>query len=498
MSIAEFREKGTEEYKKGNYNEAIQFYTKALECDPNALTRDVEIALYGNRTAAYVMLEKWTEALRDAQIVIGKDPQNSKAYMRAAKAYLKKGDLLQAKEAYKKFYELDPNATMQETRLIDAIETMLNTVNSLIAEQKWEEAGRQLERILRECPESTKLKLLKGKILIGTKKYQEASTYVMDILQASADNPEALYLRGRALYYTGNFDGAIKHYQQALRLDPDNDLSRLELKKVRLLESTKKEGNDAFGSGNYEEAYRLYTKALEIDPTNETLNATLYCNRAAAGIKLKKLTESLEDCNKALALDEQYVKAYIRRAKIYMDLEQYEEAVRDYEKLNQMDPNNSEYRQSLRDAKLELKKSKRKDYYKILGIEKDAGETDIKKAYRKLALQWHPDKNSESEESKAKAEQMFKDISEAYSVLSDPKKKQRYDSGADLDEMGGGGMGEEDMNHIFEMFFGGGGGFGGGGFGGGPFGGSPFGGGGFGHGSPFGGGGGRRGKRHHH
>jgi len=110
-------------------------------------------------------------------------------------------------------------------------------------------------------------------------------------------------------------------------LDPDNDLSRLELKKVRLLESTKKEGNDAFGASNFEEAYRLYTKALEIDPTNESLNATLYCNRAAAGMKLKKLKESLDDCNKALELDEQYVKAYLRRARIYTELEQYEEVI---------------------------------------------------------------------------------------------------------------------------------------------------------------------------
>lgn len=64
------------------------------------------------------------------------------------------------------------------------------------------------------------------------------------------------------------------------------------------------------------------------------------------------------------------------------------------------------------------------DYYKILGITKDASEGEIKKAYRKLALKYHPDKNSGDKT----AENKFKEISEAYAVLSDPEKKQQYDT----------------------------------------------------------------------
>ena len=96
----------------------------------------------------------------------------------------------------------------------------------------------------------------------------------------------------------------------------------------------------------------------------------------------------------------------------------------------------------MRNAELELKKSKRKDYYKILGVEKDAGDKEIKRAYHKLAMVHHPDKNPDDKE----AAERFKDVGEAYETLSDAQKRQRYDSGEDLIDpsemfggMGGGG-----------------------------------------------------------
>ena len=67
------------------------------------------------------------------------------------------------------------------------------------------------------------------------------------------------------------------------------------------------------------------------------------------------------------------------------------------------------------------------DYYKILNISKTATNDDIKKAYRKLAIKWHPDKNNNSKES----EEMFKKIAEAYSVLSDNNKRRQYDLRSD-------------------------------------------------------------------
>uniref|UniRef100_A0A672HSH2 DnaJ heat shock protein family (Hsp40) member B6a n=1 Tax=Salarias fasciatus TaxID=181472 RepID=A0A672HSH2_SALFA len=64
------------------------------------------------------------------------------------------------------------------------------------------------------------------------------------------------------------------------------------------------------------------------------------------------------------------------------------------------------------------------DYYQVLGVRREASADDIKKAYRKLALRWHPDKNPENKE---EAEKKFKELSEAYEVLSDANKRSIYD-----------------------------------------------------------------------
>ena len=107
-----------------------------------------------------------------------------------------------------------------------------------------------------------------------------------------------------------------------------------------------------------------------------------------------------------------------------------------------------------------------KDYYKTLGVDKNASDEEIKRAFRKLAKQYHPDVNKE-----AGAQEKFKEIGEAYAVLSDPNKRKQYDqfgsaafdgsAGAGFGGFNGGGFSgfgfdDIDLGDIFEQFMGGG------------------------------------------
>jgi molecular chaperone DnaJ len=99
----------------------------------------------------------------------------------------------------------------------------------------------------------------------------------------------------------------------------------------------------------------------------------------------------------------------------------------------------------------------RKDYHQILNVPREASDEEIKKAYRKLALKYHPDRNPHNKE----AEEKFKEISEAYEVLSDQEKRFRYERFGNADDSGSifdfgfrGGNFDDIFNDLFSDFFG--------------------------------------------
>uniref|UniRef100_A0A668RJV9 J domain-containing protein n=1 Tax=Oreochromis aureus TaxID=47969 RepID=A0A668RJV9_OREAU len=411
-----FKEQGNAFYVKKDYAEAFNYYTKAIDmCPKNA-------SYYGNRAATLMMLCRYRDALEDCQQAVRLD--NTFIKLKNAESILE----------YERMAEI--GFEKRDFRMVVFC----------------------MDRALDSASACHKFKILKAECLALLGRYPEAQSVASDILRMDSTNADALYVRGLCLYYEDCIDKAVQFFVQALRMAPDHDKARLACRNAKALKAKKEEGNKAFKEGNYEAAYELYSEALTIDPNNIKTNAKLYCNRATVGSKLKKLEQAIEDCTKAIKLDETYIKAYLRRAQCYMDTEQYEEAVRDYEKVYQTEKT-KEHKQLLKNAQLELKKSKRKDYYKILGVDKKATEEEIKKAYRKRALLHHPDRHSgASAEVQKEEEKKFKEVGEAFSVLSDPKKKSRYDTGQDLEDDGM-NMGDFDANNIFKAFFGGPGGF---------------------------------------
>ncbi|KAK5109160.1 hypothetical protein LTR62_007245 [Meristemomyces frigidus] len=471
-----FKAQGNKFYKAQQYDKAIAEYTKAIEADPEAST------YLSNRTAAYMAAGRWLPALEDCKQADELEPDNAKILHRLAKIYTALGRPQEALDVYDR---IQPSATAKDRK--PALD-MRNHVKQAEDSIKSGTSGSMVLHALDQAEKGLgiavsaprKWKLLRGEAYLkmgNVNSLGSAQNLAMDLLRTNSADPEALVLRGRALYTQGENDKAIQHFRQALNCDPDFKDAVKYLRMVQKLDRMKDEGNNHFKAGRYQQAVEIYGNALEVDPTNRGTNSKILNNRAMCYSKLKKWQEARDDCDRAIALDPSYTKAKKTRAKALGESGNWEDAVREYKSIGEANPEEPGIARDIKTAEMELKKSKRKDYYKILGIEKDATEQEVKKAYRRQAVIYHPDKNIGD----PAAEEKFKDIQEAHETLIDGQKRERYDSGVDLmdpsEQFGGGGgfggmgggMGGQGMQidpEILMQMFGQAGGRGGGGGGG--------------------------------
>jgi DnaJ family protein C protein 7 len=403
---------------------------------------------------------RYIEALEDCKTADELDPGNMKIGLRLGRLYTSLGRPDEALDAYHSINatakDMQPALNMQK-HMQQAQEILKNGQAGSMIIYALNEAEKGLG-IGAERPRKWTLMRGEAHLRMGNANaFGEAQSVAMSLLRNNNQDPEALVLRGRALYAQGENDKAIQHFRQALNCDPDFKDAVKYLRMVQKLDRTKEEGNAAFKGGRYQLAIDTYTTALGVDPNNKNTNSKLLQNRALCYTRQKNWKAAIADCDKALELDPSYTKARKTRAKALGESGNWEEASRELKAIQEANPSEPGIAQDIRNAELELKKSKRKDYYKILGIEKDATETQIKKAYRKLAIIHHPDKNPDDDT----AAERFKEIQEAHETLSDSQKRARYDSGEDLIEPemgggfpGGGGMGgiDPEIRKLFTTF----------------------------------------------
>lgn len=438
IDAEEYKAAGNKFFKIKDYPAAIKEYSKAIDADPKNAT------FYSNRAAAFISANRFYEALEDCKMADELDPDNMKILLRLGRVLTSLGRPDEAVQVYNQINatakDMQPALSMQK-HLRMAEETSQNEGSGSMVIYALNEAEKGLGL---GVDKPRKWLLMRGEAHLrmgNLNALGEAQNVVMSILRNNNQDPDALVLRGRILYAQGENDKAMQHFRQALSCDPDFKAAVKYLRMVQKLERMKSDGNASFKGGRFQEAVDTYTQALEVDPLNKNTNSKILQNRALCNSRLKKWKAAIEDCDKALELDPSYTKARKTRAKALGESGNWDEAIRELKAIHDANPSEPNIAKDIRDAEMELKKSKRKDYYKILGLEKDCSEHEIKKAYRKLAIVHHPDKNPGDEE----AADRFKEIQEAHETLSDSQKRARYDSGEDLidpsDMYGGGGGG---------------------------------------------------------
>jgi DnaJ family protein C protein 7 len=350
------------------------------------------------------------------------DPENPKILLRLARIYTSLGRPQEALDTYARIKpapsakDIAPAKSMlQHIRVAE--DALKNGTTGSMALHALDQADKLLG-IGAQKPR--KWQLMRGEAYLkmgNINSLGDAQNIAMSLLRNNNQDPEALVLRGRALYAQGENEKAIQHFRSALQCDPDYKDAIKFLRMVQKLDRMKSDGNTEYKAGRWQAAIDKYSEALEVDPGNKGINSKLLQNRALCRIQLKDYKGAIADCERAISLDPSYTKAKKTKANALGQSGDWEGAVRELKELQEQDQQDASIAKELRKAELELKKSKRKDYYKILGVEKDADENQIKKAYRKAAIIHHPDKNAGDEA----AADRFKDVGEAYETLSDPE-----------------------------------------------------------------------------
>ncbi|KAF8270650.1 TPR-like protein [Lactarius quietus] len=474
------KEQGNESFKAGRYGDAIDLYTRAIDLAPT------EPAYLTNRAAASIAIKRFRSALADCQLASTLQAAAStdgaappKTLLRLARCQLALAQTTAALSTLRAVLAAEPDSVPAAQMHARALELEAHTRNLMAARQRreWGMARIALDRCLQvieaegsEIP--TEWRQWRVELELARGNWDGANSAANDALRLQSNSPDVLTLRGLVLFLCGRLPQALQHAQSALRYDPGHEPAQRLRKRVKDVERLKEEGNKAFKLGMLHEALSRYTDALERVGESEDegkggqLRATLLSNRATTLVKLSRYDDALVDTDASLILQPGSFKALRTRARIRLHNEQYEEAIADFRsaleqaEFDGADADVRAMRGELKRAEAALRRSKTKDYYKILGVARDCNEADIKKAYRRESLKHHPDKGGDEEK--------FKLVAEAHAVLSDPQRRERYDLGEDEDGMtdsshmrGPGGMNHADFASMFAQFNGSGGGGGG-------------------------------------
>uniref|UniRef100_A0A8C7M882 DnaJ (Hsp40) homolog, subfamily C, member 3b n=1 Tax=Oncorhynchus kisutch TaxID=8019 RepID=A0A8C7M882_ONCKI len=268
------------------------------------------------------------------------------------------------------------------------------------------------------------------------------------------DNRGAFLKLSTLHYDLGEHQESLGHVRECLKLDQDDKECLSRYKQVKKLSKQLDSAEEHIQEERYQDAIDKYESVMRTEP-----NVLYYTNKAKERIcfclvKNKMPAMAIDICSEAHQRDPRNINILRDRAEAFILNQDYEKAVEDYQEAREFDMENNEIREGLERAQKLLKLSRKRDYYKILGVNRSANKQEIIKAYRKLAQQWHPD-NFREESEKKEAEKRFIDIASAKEVLTDPEMRQKFDSGEDpLDpeSQQGGGQGGQGWPFHFNPF----------------------------------------------
>lgn len=460
MSAGKLRSLGEAAMSQRRFDEAATFYSQAIEVEPDNAANYYKLFRVHSRMRDYV------SALNDITEACEKDKTKADYRIQKAKLLVNLGQCDEAVEEYNILNHLGLSANSES--MVKSRDEAHNCAHFLkVATEAhsrgdWELAVSHFDKALSLMEQNYDYLFMKAQAEFRIGDYYGAISDTGKILKAHSNHIEAYELRGSAYFRLGEHETAVEHYRGGLKLDPEHKGCKSSHKFVKSILKKEKRGDDAAKSGNHKGAIDYWEQAIAIDPSHRAFARPTLLKIVKAHSKLGQFKTAIKIAQEHVD-EETTLDGLLALGDALIEADEFQKAVNTFQQAADFEPNDREQecRERLRKAQIALKQSKEKNYYKILGVSRNADKKQIKKAYRELALKWHPDKA----EDKELAEKKFQDISEAYEVLSDEETRGKYDRGEEVFEnQGNGGGGHHGFpEQMFRHHFQGGGGHRGGG-----------------------------------
>ncbi|BEJ17604.1 hypothetical protein CspHIS471_0610050 [Cutaneotrichosporon sp. HIS471] len=483
-TAAEAAADGNRLLAQGSFSDAARAYSEAIASDPT-------YANYYKRATAYLSMGRHTAALDDFDEILKMNPDFSQAHFQKAKIYAQDGAFDDAARELTSFHKSKRDEASDElARNVKSAQVSLKAAKADAGRKKWDSCVEHATQAIKVGSNNAELRELRARC--ETERGNVEGAYA-DLSRLATLNPSSQELRVRLAHLAFFFiepATAVAELKKCLHYDPDSKACKALHKSMRAFDRDLVKARNFGASDKPSDARRAITllrgeeglivrfdKLLDEAVASEAIPAQFDARkRSTTRLEIYSLgCRAIVDandmaskfgslwCDEVLTMDEGNEAALVYRGEKLLKAEKWEEAVSSFQSAFEKSGRRSQdIMQRLQKAERLLKVSKRKDYYKVLGVSRDADERTIKKAFRKAAKENHPDIGG--------SEDKMATINEAYEVLSDSELRSRYDNGDDPNDPSGGQGGNPFAHHgggmpfFFQQGFqGGGGGFPGGG-----------------------------------
>lgn len=425
---SEIQQEANQLYNKGLYAKAVERYTDGITLNPNSAV------LFSNRAQAYSKCLQNEKAIADCRKSLELDPTFVKSYHRASSCYIKMGDLKEAKLLLARCRMVCPNEKKDETpshlKIVEDLEASLDEAISLMNDKQYEDVIDVLQtKVTCQMPEAPLPNYLLAEAYIRVGDFIAADDAASKFFERYPDLPATRIVKALFAYYEeAKLDFAMQLLRAVVAEDALNMKASRLLTRIQKIDTLKKLADECQAEKQYQKAIAAFTEALEVDRENPCITSTLLCCRAGAYFNTGQFVEAKKDLDDAIACAGSFVKAHRLRANVNEKLGAWQGVVEDCRFVldEEWDTRCSEMMRFAKDHKPALD---HKGYYAALALSPDAKKEEITKAYKERIARWDPKKwVGLSADQRANAELQYEVLSQAYSVLSDPVKRDNYDN----------------------------------------------------------------------